>query len=309
VPEGRFGSRISAAVVTALVRRASQWKLDSVMHGRHFALIAGLLAASLACFAVEPKPDPSPDQIADIIKKFTQRETEFANARESYTYRQTSKISETEPAGGSYEIVEEVSFDDRNRRTSHVTHAPVASLQNIVMTGEDEQDLRNVMPFVMTNETADEYNVKYVGRENVDEISCYVFSVAPKALTKDRKRYFEGQIWVDDQDLQIVKTFGRATGYLKRGEDQQFPKFETYREQIDGKYWFPTYTYADDTLHFKGGQDQRIKVVVKYDHYKKFEFKTESNIKYGDVGGAQSSGNPPPATPNTPGSNTPNQPH
>ena len=227
--------------------------------------------------------DPTPDEIQNIIKKFTDKETEFAKAREQYTYRQTSKIAETSPAGGSYEIVEEVSFDDRNRRTSHVTHAPVASLQNIVMTGEDEQDLRNVMPFVMTNDTTNEYTVTYKGREKVDEITCYTFNVSPKALTKDRKRYFDGEIWVDDQDLQIVKTFGRATGALRRGEDQQFPKFETYREQIDGKYWFPTYTYADDTLNFKDGQSQRIKVVVKYDNYKKFQFKTDTNIQYGGI--------------------------
>ena len=246
--------------------------------------------------AIDKKPDPTPDQIQEIIKKFTQKETDFSNARESYTFRQTSKIVETEPAGGSYEIVEEVGFDDRNRRTAHVTHAPVASLQNILMTQEDEQDLRNVLPFVMTNDTASEYEVKYVGHEPVDEIFCYVFSVHPKVLTKDRKRYFEGQIWVDDQDLQIVKTFGRATGYLRKNEDQQFPKFETYREQIDGKYWFPVYTYADDTLNFKDGPSQRIKVTVKYDHYKKYEFKSESSIKYGTVGGADST-TPPPANP------------
>ncbi len=146
---------------------------------------------------------------------FTQKETEFAAARESYTYRQTSKITETDPPGGNYQIVEEVSFDNRNRRTSHVTHAPVTSLQNIQMTAEDEQDMRNVMPFVMTNDTASDYNVKYLRREKVDEIPCFVFSVEPKTLTKDRKRYFDGQIWVDDQDMQIVKTFGRATGYLQ----------------------------------------------------------------------------------------------
>jgi len=254
------------------------------------------LAASLpVAVAAEKKPDPTPEQVQDIIKKFTQRETEFAAARESYTYRQTSKIAETEPAGGSYEIIEEVSFDERGRRTSHVTHAPVQSLQNIVMTQEDEQDFRNVMPFVFTNDTLDQYDVKYVGREQVDEISCYVFSIKPKVLTKDRKRYFEGQAWVDDQDLQIVKTFGRGIGYQGRNEDQQFPKFETYREQIDGKFWFPTYTYADDTLNFKDGPSQRVKVVVKYDHYKKFEFKTETTIKYGEVGGAQPSGPTPPA--------------
>jgi hypothetical protein len=251
-----------------------------------------LLSSSLLLAGIDKKPDPMPDQIQDIIKKFTDKETEFARARENYTYRQTSKIVETAPTGGSYEIVEEVSFDDRNRRTSHVTHAPVASLEHIVMTGEDEQDLRNVMPFVMTNDTVGEYNVSYKGREQVDEISCYVFTIAPKVLTKDRKRYFDGDIWVDDQDLQIVKTFGRATGALRRGEDQQFPKFETYREQIDGKFWFPTYTYADDTLNFKDGQSQRIKVTVKYDHYKKWEFKSESSITYGKIDGNE----PPPAT-------------
>ncbi len=263
-------------------------------------LIAACFASALLNAAPDKKPDPTPDQIPGIIKKFTQKETEFANARESYTYRQTSKIAETSPAGGEYEIVEEVSFDSRNKRTSHVTHAPVANLQNIQMTNEDEQDLRNVFPFVMTNETADEYTVTYKGREQVDEIPCYVFTVTPKSLTKDRKRYFNGDIWVDDQDLQIVKTFGRSTGYLRHGEDQQFPKFETYREQIDGKYWFPTYTYGDDTLNFKDGQSQRIKVVVKYDHYKKFEFKSESSITYGQVGADGQPVNPPPKPPTPP---------
>ena len=44
---------------------------------------------------------------------------------------------------------------------------------------------------------------------------------------------------MDDRDLQIVKTYGKGVGLLKKNEDNQFPKFETYREQIDGKYWFP----------------------------------------------------------------------
>jgi hypothetical protein len=93
------------------------------------------------------------------------------------------------------------------------------------------------------------------------------------------KRYFEGEIWVDDRDLQIVKTYGKATG-LKNG-DQRFPKFETYREQIDGKYWFPTYTHADDTLHFKDGQDTHIAMTVKYQDYKRYVGK--STIQYGDA--------------------------
>jgi len=255
-----------------------------MMLQRSYALALCFLASVALLGAADAKPAPTADQIQDIIKKFTQKETDFANARESYTYRQSTKMSEMDPAGGSFEIVEEVTFDDRNRRTSRVLHAPAVSFEHILMTAEDEQDYRNVFPFVMTNDTANQYIVNYVGRQPVDEISCYVFSVKPKVLTKDRKRYFDGQIWVDDQDLQIVKTYGRATGHLGRGEDQQFPKFETYREQVDGKYWFPTYTYGDDTLNFKDGQSQRLKVVIKYDQYKKYQFKTESTIKYGAVG-------------------------
>ncbi len=271
-----------------------------------FALcVAG--SAVLLC-AADAKPDPTPDQIQDIIKKFTQKETEFAIARENYTYRQTTKLEEIDPPGGSFEVVEEVGFDDRNKRTSHVTYAPVVSLEHIIMTPEDQEDYRNVMPFVMTNDTLPEYDVSYVGRQQVDEISCYVFNVKPKVLTKDRKRYFDGQIWVDDQDLQIVKTYGRSTGHLRRGEDQQFPKFETYRQQIDGKYWFPTYTYAEDTLNFKDGPAVKIKEVIKYDHYKKYEFKTNSTITYGTVGGADNqSAKPPASAPNPPTPNPPRQ--
>lgn len=246
--------------------------------------------------AADKKPDPTPAEIQNIIQKFTAKETEFAAARENYTYRQSSKLVETDPAGGAYEVVEDVSFDDHNRRTSHVVHAPATSLQNILMTNEDEQDLRHVMPFVFTSADADDYDVKYIGREAVDEITCYVFTVKPKVISKDnrKKRFFEGQVWVDDQDLQIVKTYGKGISYQGKNEDQQFPKFTTYREQIDGHYWFPTYTYADDTLNFKDGQSQRIKVVVKYTDYKKYEFKTQTSITFGEVGGASQT---PPATP------------
>jgi hypothetical protein len=264
-----------------------------MMFQRTCVLALSVLGSAILLAAADQKPAPTSDQIQDIIKKFVQKETEFAAARESYTYDQRTKMEEIDPPGGSFDILEEVTFDDRDRRTSHVLHAPVQTLQNIVMTQEDEEDYRNVMPFVMTNDTLGEYDVNYVGHEAVDEITCYVFSVKPKVLTKDRKRYFEGQIWVDDQDLQIVKTYGRATGHLRRGEDQQFPKFETYRQQIDGKYWFPVYTYADDTLHFKDGQSQRIKVVIHYDHYKKYQFKTNSTIKYGEVGSGTPASNPP----------------
>ena len=220
----------------------------------------------------------------EIIQKFAAKETDFAQARNNYTYRQSVKLEELDgggnPTGGKWELVEDVIFTPEGKRMEKVVYAPVISLRNILLTPEDEQDLRNVQPFVMTTAEIPEYDVHYLGREKVDEIGCYVFSVKPKKPVTG-KRYFEGQAWVDDRDLQIVKTYGKGVGVIRKSSDNQFPKFETYLEQIDGKYWFPTYTRADDTLHFKNGNDVRIRMVVKYQDYKRYEGR--STIRYGDV--------------------------
>ena len=227
-------------------------------------------------------PDPSQAQIDDIINKFAAKEAEFSKARGNYTYRQTARIQELDEGGnahGRYEIVSDIIFTPEGKRTEHVVRAPVSTLQNILLTPEDEQDLRDVQPFVLTTTEIPQYYIRYLGREQLDEIPCYSFSVKPKKL-EPGKRYFEGVVWVDDKDLQIVKTYGRGIGLLKKNSDNQFPKFETYREQIDGKYWFPTYTIANDTLNFQAGP-QRIRMAVKYEDYK--QFKSDVNIKYGDV--------------------------
>ena len=220
----------------------------------------------------------------EIIRKFAAKETEFAQARNNYTYRQSVKLEELDgggnPTGGKWELEEDVIFTPEGKRMEKVTYAPVISLRNILLTPEDEQDLRNVQPFVMTTAEIPEYDVHYLGREKVDEIGTYVFSIKPKKPVTG-KRYFEGQAWVDDRDLQIVKTYGKGVGVIRKSSDNQFPKFETYREQVDGKYWFPTYTHADDTLHFKNGDNVRIRMVVRYRDYKRYEGR--STIKYGDV--------------------------
>jgi hypothetical protein len=52
----------------------------------------------------------------------------------------------------------------------------------------------------------------------------------------------------------------------------------TYREQIDGQYWFPTYTRADDDLHFKSG-DVHIREIIKYTNYKRFGASTRITFK------------------------------
>jgi hypothetical protein len=247
---------------------------------RGFVLPIAVVAVCLPIRAADALGAPvNPEE---IIQKFAAKETEFSQARNNYTYRQTVKLEELDPGGnptgGRWDLVEDVIFSPEGKRMEKVVYAPVQTLRNIILTPQDEQDLRNVQPFVMTTAEIPEYDVNYIGREKIDEIGTYVFSVKPKKLEKG-KRYFEGQIWVDDRDLQIVKTYGKGVG-VRQGDDQ-YPRFETYREQIDGKYWFPTYTHADDTLHFKSGESPRIRMTVTYKDYKRYEGK--STIKYGDV--------------------------
>jgi hypothetical protein len=233
-----------------------------------------------AAGAAVPK-EPSESEITGIIAKFAAKEAEFAQARENYTYRQTAKLHELDESGsvrGRWEIISDIVFSQDGKRSERVVHAPVQSLQNLILTPEDEQDLRSVQPFVLTTKDIDKYYVRYLGRQNADEIPCYVFAVKPKTLEQGQ-RYFSGMVWVDDRDLQIVKTYGRGVGYQKKSSDNQFPKFETYREQIDGKFWFPTYTRADDTLFFQTSS-QRIRMTVKYEDYK--QFKSDAKIIYGE---------------------------
>ena len=237
-----------------------------------------LLLCAVLALPVWAADDINPDE---IVRKFAAKETAFQKARENYTYRQSVKIQELDYDGnphGKYEIVSDIVFGPDGKRTEKVIRAPMTTLQNITLTPEDEKDLREIQPFVLNTKDIGKYDVKYVGKQKLDEINCYQFSVHPKTMVKG-ERYFEGDIWVDDRDLQIVKTFGKAVGLRKKNDDNQFPKFETYREQVDGKYWFPTYTHADDTLHFRN-LNQRISMTVKYQDYK--QFKSDVNITFGD---------------------------
>jgi hypothetical protein len=210
----------------------------------------------------------------EIIRRFAAKEAEFKLARDQYTYRQDVTIATPED-DGQYREVFDVLFDDKGKRLENVVFAPQNSLQKIQMSPEDLDDIRHRLPFVLTSEEIPEYDILYVGQQQEDELHCYVFDIAPKQIV-GKKRYFQGRIWVDDQDFQIVKTYGKTVPDIrkKKGQENLFPKFTTWRQQIDGKYWFPVYTKADDTLHFSTG-DVRIVEKVKYDEYKRFG----SNVK------------------------------
>jgi len=254
-------------------------------------LFAALAAASTTLAAdASTKPDPSEAEIQNIIKTFAANESAFARARANYTYRRSASLRETAVGGGRWEEVVDIVFNAEGKPAERVVNAPPQNLKFVVMTPQDLQDLRDVLPFVLTTEQIDLYHVRYLGRETVDEIDTYVFAVKPKTREKD-KRYFAGLVWVDDKDLQVVKSYGRGVGKERKHGSEDYAKFETFRQQVDGKYWFPTYTFANQPLYFESGEVP-IRMAVKYENYKIFT--AESTIRFGDIADAG-------AAPGTPG--------
>src|SRR5437764_8152520 len=219
---------------------------------------------------------PSGITVDEIISRFAAKEKQFQAARARYTYRQSNSIQtlDGDTVDGEYRQEWDVNFDNRARRSITVTYAPAPTLKRISMTTEDTNDLQNVMPFVLTTDEIPDYQINYVGQQREDELQTYVFDISPKQIDKHHRR-FEGRIWVDNSDFQIVKTYGKSVPDLHSGSDENlFPRFTTYREQIDNVYWFPTYTTANDTLHFKEG-DVQIRVIIKYTDYKRFGSETK----------------------------------
>ena len=265
--------------------------------------VAVPILLSTASYAEEGQLDPSPPKgitVEALIQRFVDKEEEFMQARDQYTYRQSVKVQtlEGDTVDGEYQEVFDVVFDDQGRRLENVVFAPQTSLQRISMTPEDIDDIRHRLPFVLTSDEIGEYNILYVGQQQEDELHCYVFDIAPKEIV-GKKRYFQGRIWVDDHDFQIVKTYGKTVPDIrkKKNNENLFPKFTTWREQIDNKYWFPTYTKADDTLHFSTS-DVRIREVVKYTDYQRFGSKVKITYEGKEVPNQddknQKKDNPPP---------------
>jgi hypothetical protein len=255
---------MAAAAVFALAAGAQDKDTFTPM-----ALDAGFGRMDLTPPAVTPE---------EIIGKFTANESEFQQALNHYTYRRTVKVQtldDDNKVDGEYYQVDDIIFDPSGGRVEKVVFAPENTLTRVMMTPSDLQDIQKGYPFVLTKEEIGAYDVKYVGRQKVDEIDCYVFDVSPKVIEK-KKRYLLGRIWVDAVELQIVVTNGRMVpDDTRKGSEDLHPPFMTWRQQIDGHYWFPVYTKGEGILHFPGGhgylaQDVHIRDTIKYSDYKRF---------------------------------------
>jgi len=224
----------------------------------------------------EPPALP-PDQ---IIQKFAAKEETLKQFLGSYTwtqYFQMQTLDSDDIPDGNYEVQSDILFTPEGKRYEKVTYAPANTLTRIQMSHEDEEDLKKIQPFAFTADELPKYNITYVGRQKVDDLSTYVFDIAPKVIEK-KQRYFEGRVWVDDHDLQIVKSYGKAVpDIVTKHNENRFAHFTTYRENLFGDLWVPTYTHTDDTLRFNAGP-VHIRVTVKYTNYKRFGSTTKIGV-------------------------------
>lgn len=235
-----------------------------------FALLLIGLMAFKALAQTEMTGGMSAAEADRIIKAFTNKEIQFRRALNQYSFKRDALIQSIGMGGqvaGEFHKISTFTFDDQGNRYEKVTYAPMSTLEHGTVTPEDLDDLGGINPFALEPDKIDRYTFRYAGKEKIDELNLYVFDVAPKVMPdakKTKERLFMGRVWVDDQDLLIVKTRGKG---LPETKNNKFPNVETYREQIDGRYWFPTYSYADEELVFDSGFSLHVRMKVRYSDY------------------------------------------
>ncbi len=219
----------------------------------------------------EPAAPPSLPE-AEIVKHFSQKEDEYVLSRTGYTYRKTIRIQEFGADGkpsGEFELVTQPSRDADGKLVEKVVEKPRSTLQHLYLRSEDLEGLQRIPAFPLTSSQLAKYDLKYLGKEQVDEIDCYIFQARPRMVERV-KGYFDGIVWVDAKYLEVVKTYGRWVtdqGDMHAVADLPFALFETYRENVDGKYWFPNYSRSDGTLNLKG-MEIPVRLVIKWTDFK-----------------------------------------
>jgi hypothetical protein len=199
-------------------------------------------------------------------------ESETQYARDHYTYRQSVTIEEVSDHGGvvgQYHEVRDIIFSPREERSEEMVGRPLLTLKNLKLTDEDFADVRDIQPFVLVDELLPIYETRFRGDEKIDDVDCYVLQVRPRQILSGQ-RLFDGMLWVKKDGLAIIRSEGQAVPQIRSTKQENlFPRFTTVRQPIDGKHWFPVYTYADDTLAFRTGL-QRIRLKIRYGNYKRF---------------------------------------
>jgi len=221
-----------------------------------------------------PQPEAPPTlPAAQIIKAFVQKEDLYQATRPAYAYRKTIRIQEFGPDGkptGEYNATYDAVRSGDGKVYEKAIAAPESTMQYLQFEPEDAQYLTRIPPYPVTPGQMAKYDLQYLSTEKVDEIDCYIFQVQPKVLDRQHP-LFDGIIWVDQKYLEVVKTYGKWVTDLGPVHPPTLPfgMFEIYRENVDGKYWFPDYARSDDVYKLKD-RDIPIRVTIKWSNFKPF---------------------------------------
>jgi len=221
-----------------------------------------------------PQPEAPPSlPPAQIIQGFAKKEDVYLAARPQFSYRKTIRIQEFGPDGhpsGEFIATYEAARSSDGQLYEKALSSPATSLQYLQFEPEDAQFLTRIPAFPVSMATLAKYNVQYLNTEKIDEVDCYIFQVSPKTLDRQHA-LFDGVIWVDQKYLEVVKTYGKWVtdlGALKP-PTLPFDMFETYRENVEGKYWFPNYSRAEGVFKMKD-REIPIRVTIKWTDFKPF---------------------------------------
>ena len=228
---------------------------------------------------IEAQPQQSASPSADtdrIVSAFTAKETEFRNALAQYRFNREAAVQTIGAGGqisGEYRRTSQLTVDDSGKLIEKILFFPTPTLRAIGVSTSDLDDLFGVQLFALETSKAPLYNFKYAGQERIDELDLHVFDVSPKALPDPKKvkdRLFQGRVWVDKDSHQIVKTRGKG---LPEPKNSPYPTIETYREEIDGRFWFPTYASADEELADGSGQAVKLRLRIRFSEFEKVDRK------------------------------------
>jgi hypothetical protein len=221
------------------------------------------------------------DPPAGVLKRIAENGSRFQQERARYTYRQSFEFYEFNKRGvpsGSYREVRDINFTSDGERTEEFIQGPANHLKLIRMTAEDFSDLRDIQPFVLTNDTLWRYKATYRGRETIDGRECFVYRIEPRQVLEGQ-RMLDGQIWVEADTLQVIRAVGQPLPQHHSTTDANlFASFATEYAPIDGEFWFPVRTFADDYLPFPSGA-QRVQYEIKFENYRRFS--AETTIDFG----------------------------
>jgi hypothetical protein len=216
------------------------------------------------------KPEPPTLPPDEIIRRFAAKEDEMVRAIRGYTFQKDLRIQEIGPDSkntGQLEIVTQLRIAPDGKMYEKPVSRQPSTLHYLDLQRGDSDLLAPTPFFPLTTAMLPKYEITYGGKQPLDELTAYFFTIKPRAVER-ANAYFSGVVWVDVQDLVIVKTMGKWVTEIGdvTASDLPFTVFETYRQQVGKNLWFPAYARSDENIQ-SGNMSVPIRVIVKWSDF------------------------------------------